>query len=182
VARYGQAYKDRIVARLLPPESSSVEHVSREVAISVATLERWRAGWPRARRPPRGLSGRTAAQPATLEWADPQLDTGWRRHPQPGARQYRPGGNLTNPAFRFDRRTCFPVPTWQRPSHGAQRRRWEEQSHPQPRTARPVAREHGEAGEHRTFSAVSTVAHSSFLAHPLSRWQPATESLPGLHQ
>ena len=43
MARYGQAYKDRIVARLLPPESSSVEHVSREVGISVATLERWRA-------------------------------------------------------------------------------------------------------------------------------------------
>ena len=69
--------------------------------------------------------------------------------------------DLTNPAFRFDRRACFPVPTWQRPSHGAQRRRWEEQSHPEPRTARPVAREHGEAGEHRTFSAVNTVAHSS---------------------
>jgi transposase len=29
VARYGQAYKDRIVARLLPPESSAVEVVSR---------------------------------------------------------------------------------------------------------------------------------------------------------
>ena len=43
MARYGQAYKDRIVARLLPPESSSVEHVSREVGVSVATLERWRA-------------------------------------------------------------------------------------------------------------------------------------------
>ena len=43
MARYGQAYKDRIVARLLPPESSSVERVSREVGISVATLERWRA-------------------------------------------------------------------------------------------------------------------------------------------
>jgi transposase len=43
VARYGQAYKDRIVARLLPPESSAVEPVSREVGISVATLERWRA-------------------------------------------------------------------------------------------------------------------------------------------
>jgi transposase len=43
VARYGQAYKDRIVARLLPPESSSAEQVSRAVAISVATLERWRA-------------------------------------------------------------------------------------------------------------------------------------------
>jgi transposase len=43
VARYGQAFKDRIVARLLPPESSSVEHVSREVGVSTATLERWRA-------------------------------------------------------------------------------------------------------------------------------------------
>jgi transposase-like protein len=31
------------VARLLPPESSSVEHVSREVGVSAATLERWRA-------------------------------------------------------------------------------------------------------------------------------------------
>jgi hypothetical protein len=31
------------VARLLPPESSSLERVSREVGISVATLERWRA-------------------------------------------------------------------------------------------------------------------------------------------
>jgi transposase len=37
------AYKDRIVARLLPPESSPVENVSCEVGISVATLERWRA-------------------------------------------------------------------------------------------------------------------------------------------
>lgn len=43
MARYGQAYKDRIVARLLPPESSSVERVSHEAGISVATLERWRA-------------------------------------------------------------------------------------------------------------------------------------------
>jgi transposase-like protein len=32
------------VARLLPPESSSVEQVSREVGVSAATLERWRAG------------------------------------------------------------------------------------------------------------------------------------------
>jgi hypothetical protein len=58
------------------------------------------------------------------------------------------------------------VPTWQRPSRGAQRRRWEEQSHPQPRPARPVAREHGEAGEHRTFSEASTVAHSSPVGSP----------------
>ena len=43
MARYRQAYKERIVARLLPPESSAVAHVSREVGVSVATLERWRA-------------------------------------------------------------------------------------------------------------------------------------------
>ncbi len=111
--------------------------------------------------PPRDLPGRAGTQSTTLEWVDPQLDTGRRRHPQSRARQHRPGGDLTNPAFRFDRPACFPVPTWQRPSHGAQRRRWKEQSHPEPRAARPIAREHGEDGEHRTFSAVSTVAHSS---------------------
>ena len=43
MARYGQAYKDKVVARLLPPESSAVEVVAREVGVSVATLERWRA-------------------------------------------------------------------------------------------------------------------------------------------
>jgi transposase-like protein len=32
-----------VVARLLPPESSPVEVVSREVGVSVSTLERWRA-------------------------------------------------------------------------------------------------------------------------------------------
>jgi len=32
-----------MVARLLPPESSAIDVVSREVGISVATLERWRA-------------------------------------------------------------------------------------------------------------------------------------------
>jgi len=31
------------VARLLPPESSPVETVSREIGVSMATLERWRA-------------------------------------------------------------------------------------------------------------------------------------------
>ncbi len=31
------------MARLLPPESSAAEVVSREVGVSVATLERWRA-------------------------------------------------------------------------------------------------------------------------------------------
>ena len=137
-------------------------HEHRHSGIRYVTPAQRHAGQDRnVRCPPRGLPGRAGTQSATLEWVDPQLDTGRRRHPQSRARQHRPGGDLTNPAFRFDRRACFPVPTWQRPSHGAQRRRWEEQSHPEPRAARPIAREHGEDGEHRTFSAVSTVAHSS---------------------
>ena len=43
MARYGQAFKDKAVARLLPPESASVETVSHALSISTATLERWRA-------------------------------------------------------------------------------------------------------------------------------------------
>jgi len=43
VARYGQAFKDRAVARLLPPESSALEVVSRESGIASATLQRWLA-------------------------------------------------------------------------------------------------------------------------------------------
>jgi transposase-like protein len=43
MARYGQQFKERVVARLLPPESSPVAEVSNKVGISVATLERWRA-------------------------------------------------------------------------------------------------------------------------------------------
>ncbi|MHB1241064.1 MAG: IS3 family transposase [Gammaproteobacteria bacterium] len=43
MARYGQAFKERAVARLLPPESSSVETVAREIGVGVTTLERWRS-------------------------------------------------------------------------------------------------------------------------------------------
>lgn len=43
MARYGQAFKDRAVARLLPPESSEVQTVAQAVGVSAATLERWRA-------------------------------------------------------------------------------------------------------------------------------------------
>ena len=42
MARYGQAFKDRAVARLLPPESAAVEVVAREVGIGAGPLERWR--------------------------------------------------------------------------------------------------------------------------------------------
>ena len=42
MARYGQAFKDRAMARLLPPESATVEAVAREIGIGARTLERWR--------------------------------------------------------------------------------------------------------------------------------------------
>jgi putative transposase len=42
VARYGQVFKDRPVARLLPPENAALEVVAREVGIVAGTLERWR--------------------------------------------------------------------------------------------------------------------------------------------
>jgi transposase len=43
VERYGREFKDRAVARLLPPESAAITAVSQEIGVSVATLERWRA-------------------------------------------------------------------------------------------------------------------------------------------
>lgn len=43
MARYGQNFKNRAVARLLPPESASIDDVSREVGVSPSTLERWRS-------------------------------------------------------------------------------------------------------------------------------------------
>jgi len=43
VARYAQAFKDRAVARLLPPESAALDVVAREVGVAGDTLERWRA-------------------------------------------------------------------------------------------------------------------------------------------
>ncbi len=47
-----QAFRDRIVARLLPPESAAIEVVSREVGVSVGTLERLGAQALWARRGP----------------------------------------------------------------------------------------------------------------------------------
>ena len=42
MARYGEAFRNRVVARFLPPESAEVSEVSREIGVSVPTLERWR--------------------------------------------------------------------------------------------------------------------------------------------
>ena len=43
MAKYGQTFKDRAVARLLPPQSSSLASVSSEVGVTTATLLRWQA-------------------------------------------------------------------------------------------------------------------------------------------
>ena len=42
MARYGHAFKDRAVARLLPPESASINEVLLQVGVAAATLERRR--------------------------------------------------------------------------------------------------------------------------------------------
>ena len=42
MARYGEAFRNRVVARLLPPESAIVGAVAKEIGLSVQTLERWR--------------------------------------------------------------------------------------------------------------------------------------------
>ena len=42
MARYSSEFKERAVARLLPPESAEISRVSQEIGVSVATLERWR--------------------------------------------------------------------------------------------------------------------------------------------
>ena len=43
MARYGQEFKDRAVARLLPPESATLDDVAHEIGVGVSTLERWRS-------------------------------------------------------------------------------------------------------------------------------------------
>ena len=42
MARYGEAFRDRAVARLLPPENANVGAIAKEIGVSVQTLEPWR--------------------------------------------------------------------------------------------------------------------------------------------
>ncbi len=42
MARYGQAFKDRAIARLLPPESAVLDEVALAVGVKAGTLQRWR--------------------------------------------------------------------------------------------------------------------------------------------
>ena len=43
MARYSKAFKAKAVARLLPPESASLDDVSRDFGVRSDTLSRWRA-------------------------------------------------------------------------------------------------------------------------------------------
>lgn len=43
MSRYGKAFKERAVARLLPPENATLDDVAREYGVGIATLERWRS-------------------------------------------------------------------------------------------------------------------------------------------
>ena len=42
MARYGEAFRNRAVARLLPPESAPAGAVAKEIGVSMQTLDRWR--------------------------------------------------------------------------------------------------------------------------------------------
>ena len=46
MARYGDEFKDRALARLLPPETAEIARLSQEIGVSVATLQRWHAEAP----------------------------------------------------------------------------------------------------------------------------------------
>ena len=42
MARYGKTFKNKAVARVLPPKSETLEAVARDIGIGAGTLERWR--------------------------------------------------------------------------------------------------------------------------------------------
>ena len=62
MTRYGEAFRNRTVARSLPPESANVGAVAKEIGVSVQTLERWRE-----RAPSRPARGRAWTAGARLE-------------------------------------------------------------------------------------------------------------------
>lgn len=82
MARYGQTFKDRAVARLLPPESAGIDVVAREIGIAAGTLARWRE---EARsRPARGrawtAAGRLEAVVTTAAMNEAELSAWCRSH------------------------------------------------------------------------------------------------------
>ena len=60
MARYGEAFKNGVVARMLPPESAHAGAVAKETGVSMQTLERWRE--EAQSRPARGRAWTAAAR------------------------------------------------------------------------------------------------------------------------
>jgi len=82
MARYGKAFKERAVARLLPPESARVDEVSLEIGVSVSTLERWVADARSKPAPERAWSaaGRLEAVVVTAGMNEGQRSAWCREH------------------------------------------------------------------------------------------------------
>ena len=60
MAGYVQTFKDRAVARLLPPQNAAVQEVAQAVGVGVGTLQRWRE--EAQSRPARGRAWTAAAR------------------------------------------------------------------------------------------------------------------------
>lgn len=82
MARYGQKFMDRAVARLLAPESAALEVVAREIGIGSGTLQRWRE--KAQSRPARGrawtAAGRLEAVVTTAAMNEAELSAWCRSH------------------------------------------------------------------------------------------------------
>ncbi|MFN8736285.1 MAG: IS3 family transposase, partial [Betaproteobacteria bacterium] len=82
MARYGQAFKDKAVARLLPPESAALEVVAREVGVGAGTRPRGRDEVQA--RPPRGrpwtAGGRLEAVITTAAMSEAAKSAWCREH------------------------------------------------------------------------------------------------------
>jgi transposase-like protein len=82
MARYGEAFRSKAVARLLPPESAKIGTVSNETGVSVQTLERWRE--EAQSRPARGRAwtagGRLEAVIVTAAMAEAERNAWCREH------------------------------------------------------------------------------------------------------
>ena len=82
MARYGQAFKDRAVARLLAPHSLALEDVARTMRISEPTLKRWLASAQSM--PARGRAwtarGRLDALNATASMSETDKSAWCREH------------------------------------------------------------------------------------------------------
>ncbi len=153
----------------LCPLSTRNEHRHGGIRYVTPGAASCRTGWPHARRSQRGLPRRALTQPATLERADPQLETGRRRPPtlnperdiiiRPATSQILLSGSIAEPAFP-SRPAAAP-----KPRSATQERGGAEPpaSHAQRALSRASMARMASTGP---SPAVSTVAHSPPVGSP----------------